>query len=214
MKQLCLCTNAANKVCYSAGVPNKPKAERVTVCLTEQEPAAGTALLSVCHSGRPQGLPSCHWYRQSHDCAMYAWLKACPKSHMIIISLKTKLVGWQISFLPFHSRTTFWNWVHDSSPWNPVIGNKLWQDHNKWDFCAMILSQNETAGSHGGLSSRSDNHIGSTLLLPLCPAHSLWPVRLKKISSRCRPDLTQQSQLGLLYQSRVSHCSGTILDHA
>lgn len=41
MKELCPCSNATNKVCYSAGFPNRPGAGRVTVCLTGREPSAG-----------------------------------------------------------------------------------------------------------------------------------------------------------------------------
>lgn len=59
-----------------------------------------------------------------------------------------------------------------------------------------IPMKNQTARSHGGLSSRSDNHSWSAPLA--CPAQSLWLLGLKKIPSHCRPDLTQQPQQGLV----------------
>lgn len=97
------------KCAIQQGFPNKPKAERVTVCLTEQELAVGSALLSVCHSGKPRGLPSSHSHRQCYDCVTYVSLKASPKRYIIIMSLTFKLHWWDDNFL-----------FHLFIPWQPL----------------------------------------------------------------------------------------------
>lgn len=64
--------------------------------------------------------------------------------------------------------------------------------------CECECPQKQTAGSHGCSSSRSDNHIGSGCY---CVCVCVWLIQCDqpdlKRSPHCRPDLTQQPQLGL-----------------
>lgn len=69
MEQLCLCcSNAPNKVCYSAGFPKLAWGWR-SDCLPDWYQAVDPALLTECHPGKPPGLPSCHsTHTKSRSC--------------------------------------------------------------------------------------------------------------------------------------------------
>lgn len=200
MKQLCLCcSNATNKVCYSAGFPKQARD-----CLPDWV-RNYPALLSECHHGKPQGLPSCH--SNSIDKVMIVQcidLNAYPKKHIITGEFKFTPTCLQLCkcnnffflllYCNTHSKIFARLILISFFHMKPTDRNNPWHAHNERDFYVLMPGQNQTARSHGGLSSRSNNHIGSTLLLRLCPAHSVWPVGLKKISCHCRPDLTLQPQ--------------------
>lgn len=89
MKQLCPALMPQTKCAIQQGFPNRPKGGRVTVCLTEREPAVGPALLSECHHGRPQGLPSCQSHGQGHDRAFIDNLLHALKSALSLKNLSS-----------------------------------------------------------------------------------------------------------------------------
>lgn len=199
MEQLCLCcSNAPNKVCYSAGFPKQAWGWR-SDCLPDWYQAVDPALLTECHHGKPPGLPSCHSTRTDKVRIVQCTdLNAHTESYTITGEFRFTVECLQPS-----------KYMHaDSSSLYFLTWNETWQAHNETEFFCTDVHQIQTVRSHGGLSSRSNNHIGPALLLRSCPAHSVWPVGLKKISSHCRPDWTRQPQQG---QGQL--CSTAIWDH-
>lgn len=205
------CSNATNKVCYSAGFPKQARGWKsdclpdwasggcrhcIVVCVPQWH-ATGTSFLSFIYSRSLLCnvlITYCiHW--KAHNRFMF--------THMCLQIYKCTFMF--SFFVFFWTIKPIWNYLNDTSsfhysPWTQgegIISDKTITSEIFICWCPPRMR------SHGGLSLRSDNHTGSTLLC-LCPAHSVWLVRLKKISSHCRPDLTQHPQLGLLYQAGVS----------
>lgn len=86
-----------------------------------------------------------------------------------------------------------------------MIGNNLWQAHKRGRFsCAAALTERDSQGHVVACLLALITTLGPHCCCVCVQSHSVWPVRLKMISSCCRPDLSQQPKLGLLYQARVS----------